>query len=144
MSDIYLVGVSDGGGSDSAVEFAANRAKASGASVTILHVLDWSPFSFLTPEELNERHKRREEDLGRGQTAIVDPIVAKLKAEGIDAKGVVKHGRPADVIASMADEIGAIQIYIGRTAESSIGALVFGSTAAHVMQVAKVPVTMVP
>ena len=79
MSDIYLVGVSDGGGSNSAVDFAANRAKASGASVTILHVLDWSPFSFLTPEELNERHKRREEELGRGQTAIVDPIVAKAQ-----------------------------------------------------------------
>ena len=143
MTDKYLVGVSDDGGSSSAVDFAANRAKASGASVTIVHVLDWSPFSFLTPEELNERHKRREEELGRGQTAIVDPIVAKLKADGIAVDGIVRHGRPADVIASVADEIGALQIYIGRTS-ASIGARVFGSTAANLMQIAKVPVTMVP
>ncbi|MGI9413975.1 MAG: universal stress protein [Hyphomicrobiales bacterium] len=144
MSDIYLVGVSDDGGSGSAVDFAANRAKASGASVTVLHVLDWSPFSFLTPEELNERHKRREEELVRGQTAIVDPIVAKLKGEGINVDGMVRHGKPADVIASVADDIGAIQIYVGRTSASAIGARVFGSTAANLIQIANVPVTMVP
>jgi nucleotide-binding universal stress UspA family protein len=43
----------------------------------------------------------------------------------------------------VADEIGALQIYIGRTS-ASIGARVFGSTAANLMQIANVPVTMVP
>ena len=45
------------------MEFAVARAKAQNASLTVAHVLEWSPYTFLTPEEIEERHARRTDEL---------------------------------------------------------------------------------
>ena len=52
MTDIYIVGFDGTAQSERAIEYAASRAKKSGAQVHLVHVLEWSPFSFHTPEEL--------------------------------------------------------------------------------------------
>ena len=62
MSKKFVVGYDGSEESRRAVDFAASQAKTSGAGLVVAHVLEWSPYSFLTPEELAERHKRREED----------------------------------------------------------------------------------
>ena len=55
------------------------------------HVIEWSPYSFNTNEENAQRHKRREAELNRAHSEIVDPVVEKLQAAGIEAEGVVRQ-----------------------------------------------------
>jgi nucleotide-binding universal stress UspA family protein len=144
MSLVFLVGVdcSDCGGR--ALDYAAGRAKVKHAKLLVAHVIEWSPFQFSTPEENAERHKRREEELERAHEEIVDPIVTRLRAEGIDAEGVVRHGHAADTLDDLAHEFEVTNIVIGRQGGSRFKARLFGSVASTLVQIADRPVTVVP
>lgn len=61
-----------------AVDHALAAARFSGATVLVAHILEWSPYSFLTQEELTERHQRRNEELVRARSAVIEPLVAEL------------------------------------------------------------------
>ena len=61
MSEKYIVGYDGSEAARRALDFALESAQSSGAEVLIAFVLEWSPYSFLTPNELEERHKRRGE-----------------------------------------------------------------------------------
>lgn len=144
MSNKYVVACDGSPASERAVAFAIDHARRDGASVLIAHVLEWSPYSFLTPEELEDRHKRRGEELARAKTALVDPILASVNADGVEVDSVIKYGHVAETLCAIATESGATQIVIGRTGESSIAVRVFGSVAGTLAQIAPVPCTIVP
>ena len=59
MSAKFIVGYDGSAASERALDFAIGRVKLQGGAVVLVHVLEWSPYSFLTPSELEERHKRR-------------------------------------------------------------------------------------
>ncbi len=63
MTDTLLIGVDGSEDASRAVEFAAARAESSGARLIVAHVIEWSPYTFNTPEENETRHKRREEEI---------------------------------------------------------------------------------
>ena len=84
MTNKYVVACDESPASDRALQFAIDQASTSGASILIVHVLEWSPYSFLTPEEIEERHKRRSEELARAQSALVDGLVAKVSGAGVE------------------------------------------------------------
>ncbi|MEQ9123047.1 MAG: universal stress protein [Alphaproteobacteria bacterium] len=129
----------------SVLDFAIARAKKIGASLHIVHILQWSPYSFLTQEELAERHKRRQEELARAEAAIVKPAVAAARAAGIEAvTSDIRYGSVADLIAEIAKEKGATFIYVGRSGGGSIAARVFGSVPIALAQISTVPVVIVP
>ena len=65
MPTKYVVACDGSSASGRAVKAAVEQAKLTGASLLLVHVLEWSPYSFLTPEEIEERHKRRSEELKR-------------------------------------------------------------------------------
>ena len=48
----FLVGVDGSEGAQRAAQFAAKRARAEGFLLILAHVVDWSPYEFLTPEEV--------------------------------------------------------------------------------------------
>lgn len=144
MSKVLLVGVDCSECSDRAMKYAANRAEASKVQLIVAHVVEWSPFSFNTPQENEERHQRREDELDRAHKEIVDPIVSELRSKGIFARGVIRHGHPAETLSAVADEFGATNIIIGKTGSSRIKTQLFGSVAGTLVQVSKVPVTVVP
>ena len=102
MSHTIIVGYDGSSGSESALEFAVKQAKASGASLVIAHVLEWSPYSFLTPKELEERHKRRGEELARAEEAILAPAVKRLAKSGVEVSTALKYGNIAEVIIDIA------------------------------------------
>ena len=79
MSIKYVVACDGSDASSRAINLAVDLAASNGASVILAHVLEWSPYSFLTPTELEERHKRRGEELDRAKTALLDPIVDSIK-----------------------------------------------------------------
>lgn len=144
MNPVYLVGVDCSNCSSRALQYARERAEASGGKILVAYVIEWSQYSFSTPQENEERHKRREEELARARAEIVGPIVAELHAAGIEAEGLVRHGHPAETLAALGKEQGATCIIVGRRGSSRLRAKIFGSMASTLVQIADRPVSVVP
>lgn len=143
MSETYLVGYDTSPGGDRALDAAIRMANATGAKIRLVHVLEWSPYSFLTAEELDERHKRRNEELGRAE-ALLAPAMDKLMTAGIPAESLVRYGHVAETICAIAEEIDATQIIVGRVGSSTLSTRMFGSVQLTLVQAAPVAVTVVP
>jgi len=144
MKNSFLLAVDGSSGSEKAIDFAIDRAKRGGADIVVAYVIEWSPYSFNTPEENATRHKRREEELERATTHVVDPVVAKVKAAGINVATEVRHGHTAATLIDLAQQHDVAQIFIGRRGESGLQQMMFGSVTANLVQSASVPVTVVP
>lgn len=144
MTDTMLVGVDGSETSRRATDFAATRARAGKARLVLGYVIEWSPYTFNSAEENEVRHKRREEEIERATTQVLTPLVAELRATGLEVEGVVRHGHAAEVLSMLAVELGAAQVFVGRRGQSRIAALLFGSVAGSLVQIAPVPVTVVP
>ena len=144
MGSVLLVGVDGSECGNRAVEYAAARARKSGAKIYIAYVIEWSQFTFSTAMENAERHQRREEEIQRAHSEIVDPIVECLSAEGLDAEGLVRHGHVADTLNALAKSKGVVNIILGRQGASKLKAHVFGSVGSRLVQSADCAVTVVP
>jgi len=144
MNNTFLLAVDGSPGSQNAIDFAAVRAEKGGAKIIVAYVIEWSPYSFNTPEENEMRHKRREEEIEKATSTIVKPVAAALKGKGIEVETVVRHGNPARTIAELAASMEAAQIFIGRTGEAGLKTMIFGSVVANLVQTSTVPVTVVP
>lgn len=124
------------------VDFAADRAAKENARLLIVHILEWSPYSFLTTAELAERHKTREQELARAEEQLMRPILEKVRGAGATAEGELRYGDVIDLICALAKEKSAAMIFVGRS--SSLSNRVFGSVTSGVAQCAPVPVVIVP
>lgn len=144
MNKVLLVGVDCSNCSNRALDYAAKRAEQSKLQLIVAHVIEWSPFSFSTPQENEVRHKRREDELERAHDEIVDPVVSDLRKQGLYARGVIRHGHPAETLNELAREFGATNIIIGKTGSSRIKTQLFGSVANTLVQISDLPVTVVP
>ena len=144
MSTRIVVGIDGGGPRNRAVSFARKLASLVGECELILvHVIEWSPFSFQTPEENAERHKRREEEIEEALASVVAPAVKALQDDGITARGTVGHGRVSEVLDRVAVDEEAFQIVIARSSHENLAEKVFGSSAENLVRNANVPVTVV-
>ncbi|MBO9465542.1 universal stress protein [Tropicibacter sp. R15_0] len=144
MSQKIVVGYDGSDSAKAALAFAVDQAKTQGSSIVVAHILEWSPYSFLTPTEIEERHKRRGEELDRAEAAILAPAVAGLQDSGLAIETALKYGNIATTLGDIAKESGADQIVIGRNGEPGLSSRVFGSVAISLAQSAPVPVTIVP
>jgi len=144
MSADLMVAVDCSECGERAIEYAIAQAKASGARLYVAHVIEWSQFSFSTALENAERHKRREEELQRAFSEIINPVVARLKEEGIEAEGLVRHGHVADTLNALAKSKGVSNIILGRQGASKLKSHVFGSVGSRLVQSADCAVTVVP
>jgi len=144
MTQALLVGTDCSECSHRALDHAAQWAKEAGLHLFVVYVIQWSPYSFNTPQENAERHKRREEELERAHAQIIDPIVERLRSEGVDAEGIIRHGHPAETLNALAMELKASNIIIGRKGQSLIKTKLFGGVASTLVQISETPVTVVP
>lgn len=144
MSKVLLVGIDCSECSNRALEYAARAAEKSKLQLIVVHVIDWSPFTFNTPKENEVRHQRREAELERANEEVVGPVVSELRDHGLYARGVIRHGHPAETINNVAREFGATNIIIGKTGSSRLKTQIFGSVANTLVQISDVPVTVVP
>jgi nucleotide-binding universal stress UspA family protein len=138
--DVFLVAYD--GRDQHPVDFAVARALKQNARLLIAHILEWSPYSFLTTAELAERHKTREQELARAEEQLMRPILAKVRGAGATAEGELRYGDVIDLICALAKEKSAAMIFVGRS--SSLSNRVFGSVTSGVAQCAPVPVVIVP
>ncbi len=144
MTNTFIVGIDGSDGATRAVEFASKRAEAGQAKIVLVYVIEWSPYSFNTPEENDQRHKRREEEIERAQTQVVNPMVESLNGRGLTVESMVRHGHAAEVLCRLATEESATQIFVGRRGESKLATLLFGSVTGSLVQASPVPITVVP
>ena len=144
VSSKIVVGLDGSGSGSRAVAHAKKMAKLIGScELVLVHVIEWSPYAFQTPEENEMRHKRREQEIAQAHERVVDPAVAVAKSEGFAAKGVVLHGDVADLLNKVAEDEGADQIVVARTSEGGLATRIFGSSTVNLVMHATVPVTVV-
>ena len=144
MSETILVGIDGTEDNRRAVNYAVNWAKRSKAKLILAYVIKWSPYSFHTAEENEQRHKRREEEIQTVHQRLLEPMLKSLESEGLEISGVVHHGQVADSLIYIAKKHGATDIVVGRIGESGVKTLIFGSVVAKLIQLTTIPVTIVP
>jgi nucleotide-binding universal stress UspA family protein len=144
MPGKLIVGYDGSPAARRAVDFAAAAARAQDASLVIAHVLEWSPYSFLTKEEIEERHARRRDELRRAEDAVIAPVRERLASTGLKVETMIAYGHSAEKLCALAGETGATQIVVGRDGNGGLASRMFGSTAGSLVQIAPLPCTIVP
>jgi nucleotide-binding universal stress UspA family protein len=144
MTDTILIGIDGSPDSRRAVEYGITMAKKDKASLVLAFVIEWSEYSFNTPEENEQRHKRREEEIKTVKERVLDPMLESLAPEGLEMKGVVRHGQVAAALIQIAREQDANQIVVGRIGQKTISTVIFGSVVTKLIQLTHIPVTIVP
>ncbi len=128
-----------------ALEYAKRLAGLIGeCELRLVFVIEWSPYSFHTPQELEERHARRDEEISRAHKAVLDPAVDAAKAEGFNVASEVRHGDAASILDEIARERGATQIVIGRVGARNVRERLFGGVSGNLVATSTVPVTIIP
>ena len=117
--------------------------KTEACELSVVYVIEWSPFSFQTAEENAERHKRREEEISIAMERVVTPAVKSLTDAGLTARAIVRHGDVADTIDNIAHAEGASQIVVARSSAGGLTSRLFGSSTANLVMNARVPVPVV-
>ncbi len=143
MAATLLVGIDGSECAARAADFAAGHAQQIGAELHLVGVIEWSNYAFLTPEELETRHKDREEDEERANQ-VLTPLKEQLAQNGVNVRTSVRFGHPAKIMREVAEEEGVSQIFIGRHGRSRFETALFGSVTNRILQLAPVPVTVVP
>lgn len=143
-----LVGVDQSDGSRRALAFALELAQVGTWAITVAHVINWSRYSFPTHEDAEMRPVQRRTEIEAARAEVIDRHISWAEAENIrgDVKIMtdIRHGRPSEVLAALAEERGQDIIVVGRTGDSGLHLALFGSTANRLVQHATVPVMVVP
>lgn len=142
IRETFVVGIDGSDCSRRAAGFAAERARKLGAKIVLLGVIEWSRYSFYTPEELETRSRDRSAETRRVETQVLEPLAKDMM--GLEVSCTVRHGHAADTLRAVAEEVGATQIFIGRQGHSSFGDAFFGGVTNRIVSTATVPVTVVP
>lgn len=141
----FVVGIDGSDAGARALAFAKERARAADdCTIALCYVIEWSPFSFQTPEENEQRHRRREEEISMAHDRVLDPALKKAQEEGFDAIGIVKHGDVSEILDDLAKEHSAAQIIVGRVGARGLKERVFGGVTGRLVASASVPVTIIP
>lgn len=142
--EVIVVGVDGSAAGSRAAHFASRHARGTGARLVICHVVPWSAFTVQTAEENEQRRVVRAQETREAWAQIVQPLIDAVAGEGTEVEGVVQHGHPADSLCEVVREQGAAHLVVGRLGQSRVRSLLFGSMPGSLIQVATVPVTVVP
>jgi nucleotide-binding universal stress UspA family protein len=140
----FLVGLDGSEGSRRTALFAARRARAEGAELVLAHVVDWSPYEVLTPEELSERPVEHRKEVEQALATIVDPVAEAVAEPDLAIQKVVRHGHTAESLIDLVEELSVDQVFTGRRGRSRVASLLFGSVSGALVQICPVPITVVP
>jgi nucleotide-binding universal stress UspA family protein len=140
-----LVATDGSSHASSALDAAADIAKACNAEVTVAHVMRRAG-SGRVPEELRSLAELEHIEITEQQMLqSVGEEIARNAAQRLRAAGVtrvntrVEVGSPADKIVAIAHDINADLIAIGRRGLGGLGSTLLGSVSLKVMQTADVP-----
>lgn len=140
--DLYVVGYD--GNDKQVVDVAVKHAKKAEAAIHIVHVLEWSPYAFLTPEEIEDRHRVREEELARAKTEVMQPVLDAVRTAGLSVTGDVHFGAAVSILRDIANQKNAQLLFVARNSAPTLTSKLFGSVAIGLAQSTTVPLVIVP
>lgn len=129
-----------------AAALARDEAKAHGAKVVLVHVIDL-PYqvvgeqAFVPDETTTVTVKDYAQKMA--ETHLAD-IKARLEKDGVSPTTVVRFGRPAEEIVAAAHELSADLVIMGTHGRTGLEHFLVGSVAERVVRTAKLPVLTVP
>ncbi len=144
MAEIFISAYDASPASQRALDFAVKEAKQLDATVLVVHILEWLPYTFLSVKELEERHKRRYSEMDRAKKELLDPLLQNLKDSGVNIELMATYGQVTETLLEVIKQKNAAQLFLGRTGQSGLTKLVFGSVVSNMAQVSPVPCTIVP
>jgi len=131
---------------DGVLEMAAGLAKAHGAALHLLHVLEPEPtytaYGF-TPDEFPAIHAFQQEARKRAESKLVE-LVDKVKGEVPGAESHLADGSPLQGILDLVKTLGADLVVLGAHGHGLVVSLLLGSVAEGMVRKATVPTLIVP
>jgi len=144
MTTTLMIGLDGTDTGDRALAHGARLSTLIGdCELLLVYVIEWSPYSFQTAEENEQRKKRREEEISIAKERVIEPAIERLRSTGLSARGLVRHGDVADTLDAVAIQEQAEQIVVGRASDGGFARRLFGSSTANLVMNASVPVTVV-
>lgn len=141
---VFIVGFDATEAAQRATDYAAAEALRHGAHVHIVYVLQWSGHMFLNAlDQIRHQQARRDAEREHARK-LVEPVAARLAAQGLSASWEVRHGRAADAIIEIVHARHATHIFVGRKRKPSLADRLLGGVVLNLAQLSPVPVTMVP
>lgn len=129
--------------SASALTYGREFARAFGAQLHVLHVID-SPMMWVGPEAIGVDVARLQAELEAGAHKTLNRLVTAEDREQLHARSAVRTGpAPAFEIADYAKTEGIDLILIGTHGRGFVGHLLMGSVAEKVVRIAPCPVLTV-
>ena len=145
MPHDMVVGVDTSETSKRAVEYACEQTQRDDrASLLLCHVIHWSPFSFTTTDDNEQRPVRRKAEIEAAESQVLRPLVEFAQERGVPVESLVRHGDPSDTLIDIVAEVEAKAVIVGRTGDSRMRSRVFGTLPSHLVQECPVPVTVIP
>lgn len=131
---------------DGVLSMASGLAKAFGAEVHLLHVLEPEPtytaYGF-TPDEFPAIHAFQQEARKRAEGKLAD-LVARVTTEGVKAEAHLTEGSPLQGIIDLSKNLGAELVVLGSHGHGVVASLLLGSVAEGLVRKATVPTLVVP
>lgn len=132
--------------SSAALDLASSLAQESGASLALLHVIEWPwdeppppVFAELPPDQASALDEFRRY-LVKSATSRLESLVSDTVRDRCAVTARVSHGKPSVEILRVAADDGADLIVLGVHGRKPIDLAVFGSTTNHVVRSATCPV----
>ena len=98
----------------------------------------------MTAEELEQRHRRRADEMERAREHFLQPLVKSYTDSGIEFSVDVSYGGVAESLLNVIKKQKGTQLFLGRKGTNDISRLIFGSVASTMAQVSPVPCSVVP
>jgi nucleotide-binding universal stress UspA family protein len=141
-----LAAVDFSNASPKVVAAAAEMAKAFGAELHLLHVIEPEPtytaYGF-TPDEFPAIHSFHEETRTRAQKTL-DESAALVATQDLTPITHLGDGSPLHVLAEMAENLGVDLVVLGSHGHSIVASLLLGSVAEGMVRKSIVPTLVVP
>ncbi|ESP87723.1 universal stress protein [Candidatus Halobonum tyrrellensis] len=138
---MLTVGRSNESRVDKLTQSAVELAETTGARVVIGHAFETQDDADAVRDRLDMTEGDATDVANRMET--VRRASKALRAAGVDFEVQAVVGDPGEVIADLAEEVGADRILVGGRKRSPAGKAVFGSTAQRILLSAPCPVTFV-
>jgi nucleotide-binding universal stress UspA family protein len=140
-----VVGVDGSEAGERAARLAASLAQQDGGRLVVACVVPVVAVAVQTAEENEARHVAKQREVQEAQEGVVDPRPGRAGRRRRAGRGGGPARPPGGGALRHRDASAApAHLVVGRRGQSKVRSLLFGSTPGNLIQIADVPVTVVP
>ncbi len=121
-----------------ALGHAIGLARALGAKLYVLYVVDSH-----VAGSLGVHRQEGIRELAAEGKALIESIVRRAEALGVETEGMLAEGRPGEEICRLAEQIQAEIVVVGGKGRSAIAEALLGDVSRHILHHARQPVLVV-